>query len=117
VSITCIFTNNSGKVLSPKWTNTAPPFSPAEESTLAYDNSGEVYYSGEKIVVYVGNDNNAQNSFSLPVGVPVKLTFVIRNVPRNATSISLLQVSFRDMGTAEYYGKAMLIARNLPLPK
>lgn len=106
-TITFLFHNNTGSDMEPT-TLTDEPMSAYAHVTQVIDDQGNI----------LSSDNfelPSYRKFSLPAGIPVKLTVKVRNISQQARSLPYFGLALRNIDADASYGAAYLTVRNIPL--
>lgn len=115
VFVDVVFINTGSKAKKCAFVDKEPCAGYDDYVTTAWDFNGNAYeMKGDGIVVMKG-DERMSGAAVLPSGVPVKLSLMIRDVPRNVNMFAMLSMAFRDLMPGESYGQALMRVRNLPV--
>lgn len=115
VLVDIIFTNMGSQAKKCTFVDKEPCAGYDDYVTTAWDLSGNSYEMNGGGMTLMKGEERLWSAPTLPSGVPVKITLVIHNVPRNVNMFAMLSMAFRDMMPGESYGQALMRVRNLPI--
>lgn len=115
VMVDIVFTNMGSKAKKCSFVDKEPCAGYDDYVTTAWDLNGDSYEMRGGGMTLMKGEERLWDAPTLPSGVPVKITLVIHNVPRNVNMFAMLSMAFRDLMPGESYGQALMRVRNLPI--
>lgn len=115
VMVDLVFVNNGRQAKRCSFVDKEPCAGYDDYVTSAWDMNGNEYPMKNGGMTLMRGEERMWDAPTLPPGVPVKITLVIHDVPRDVNMFAMLSMAFRDLMPGECYGQALMRIRNLPI--